>query len=515
MKKRYRKPTFKEYHPDQMLLFPPNLNDLIPQNHVVRVVRQVIDQINIDSIINKYKGGGASSYHPKMMLKILVYSYLSNIYSSRKIEQALLSNIHFMWLTGMQYPDHNTINRFRSTRLKGVLKEVFSQVVLLMAGQGVLDIKTIYVDGTKLEANANKYTFVWGKAIKRNKEKIKEQLEDMWKYAESVSKEELTDNDPSMYTELDSQKVKETIQSINEVLKDKPVDKKIKQKLNYAKRNWPKNLDKYKKQEQILKDRNSYSKTDQDATFMRMKDDHMRNGQLKAGYNLQISTSNQYIVNYDIYQNPTDTLTLPHHLKQYTSLYNQVPQTIVADSGYGSEQNYEYLEKLQIKGYIKYNYFHVEQKTKGKIKPKDVFKPQHLYYNKKDDFYICPMGQKMTKRYERTVTKKSGFKQNLSVYKAQRCAGCPLRGACHKSKINREIQINHNLNRHKAIARSNLLSEQGLAYRSQRPVDVEAVFGNIKQNKKFTRFLLRGKDNVLIESGLIALAHNLAKFAKN
>jgi len=166
-----------------MSLLPPSLDELIPGNHVVRVVRKVIDSLDIDPILKKYKGGGASSFHPKLMLKILVYGYLSNIYSSRKLEKAVNSDIHFMWLTGMQTPDHNTINRFRTDKLKGVLKEVFSQVVLLMVGEGLVNIKTIYVDGTKLEANANKYTFVWGKSIKRNKERIKTQLNELWKYA--------------------------------------------------------------------------------------------------------------------------------------------------------------------------------------------------------------------------------------------------------------------------------------------------------------------------------------------
>lgn len=515
MNKTRRKATFKPYNPDQLSLLPPSLDELIPNNHVVRVVRDVIDSINIDSIIKKYKGGGASSFHPKMMLKVIVYAYLSNIYSSRKIEQAIRSNIHFMWLAGMQRPDHNTINRFRNDKLKGVLKEVFAQVVVLMAEQGLMDIKTLYVDGTKLEANANKYTFVWGKSVKRHKDRIKAQLEELWKYAEIVAKEELMDNDPTTYPELDAEQVKKTIDTINEAIKDKPVDKKIKQKLNYAKRNWPQNMAKYKKQEEILGDRNSYSKTDPDATFMRMKDDHMMNGQLKAGYNWQISTSNQYIVNYDIYHNPTDTLTLPHHINQYKELYQHSPDVLVADSGYGSEQNYEFLEAEQIEGFVKYNYFHQEQKSKGKIKPKDVFRPDHLHYNKKGDFFICPMGQKMSKRYETHPKTKSGYQQTYSVYQAQNCKGCPLRGACHKSKTNRKIQINWNLKRLKDKARQKLLSEKGVEHRSQRPVDVEAVFGNIKQNKNFTRFMLRGKENVLIEAGLIALAHNLAKMAKN
>ena len=515
MSKRSRKPTFKPYNPDQLSLLPLSLDEMIPENHVVRIVRSVIDQLNIDDILKKYKGGGASSYHPKLMLKILVYGYLSNTYSSRKIEQAVQSNIYYMWLAGMKTPDHNTINRFRTEKLKDVLKEVFAQVVTLMVNQGLVNIKTIYVDGTKLEANANKYTFVWGKSIKRYKSGIKTQLEGLWKYAESIAKEELMDNDPTTYPELDAEQVSKTIASINEAIKDKPIDKKIKQKLNYAKRNWPKNMAKYDEQEKILGDRNSYSKTDPDATFMRMKDDHMRNGQLKAGYNWQISTSDQYIVNYDIYHNPTDTLTLPQHLKQYKDLYGQSPEVAVADAGYGSEENYEYMESEDIEAYVKYNYFHKEQKAKGKIKPKEAFKSQHLYYNEKEDYFVCPMGQKMTKKYQTNPKTKSGFQQTYSVYEAQNCMNCPLRGACHKSKTNRKIQFNWNLKRHKDKAREKLLSEQGVAHRSQRPVDVEAVFGNIKQNKKFTRFNLRGKDNVLIEAGLIALAHNLAKMAKN
>ncbi len=515
MKKGKRKATFKAYNPDQMMLLPPSLDDFIPKNHVVRVVRDVIDAINIDPIVRQYKGGGASAFHPKMMLKIIVYGYMSNIYSSRKIEQAVSSNIHFMWLAGMQRPDHNTINRFRCDKLKGVLKEVFGQVVTLMAGQGLMDIKRLYVDGTKLEANANKYTFVWGKAIKKNKARIKSQLEELWKYAESVAKEELMDNDPTQYPQLDAEQVSKTIQRINEAIKDKPVDKKVKQKLNYAKRHWPQNMAKYKQQEQILGDRNSYSKTDPDATFMRMKDDPMLNGQLKAGYNWQISTSNQYIVNYDIFHNPTDTLTLPDHLRGYKELYGHSPHTVVADSGYGSEQNYAYLEAEDVEAFVKYNYFHQEQKAKGKIKPQDAFKPQHLYYEKKGDYFICPMGQKMTSQGERQLKTTSGYPQTYRVYQAQNCNGCPLRGTCHRSKGNRKIQINWRLQQYKAKAREKLLSDQGVAHRSQRPVDVEAVFGNIKQNKHFTRFRLRGKQNVLTEAGLIALAHNLAKMARN
>ena len=501
--------VFKDYSPDQGTLFPPNLSDFIEDNHPVRVINDVINRLNIDALIAKYKGGGSSSYHPRMMLKVLVYGYLNNIYSSRKLEQVIRRDVHFMWLSGMNTPDHNTINRFRSDRLKGVIREVFTNVVLLLVESGHIDLKTVYTDGTKIEANANKYTFVWGKAIERNKLRIKEQLNDLWKYAESVATEELKNNTPTDFEEIDAQKVEQTIEQINTALKDKKVDKKIKQKLGYARRNWPKNLEKYDKQEKLMGERNSYSKTDPDATFMRMKEDHMLNGQLKPGYNLQISTQDQYVVHYSIHSNPTDTKTLIPHLKGFKENFKLLPNTITADAGYGSEENYTFLEKEKVDAFVKYNYFHKEQKTK-KTNP---FHPNSLYYNKEKDCYYCPMGQPMNYKYERKAKTEAGFQQKLSVYQAQNCQGCPLRSQCHKAKGNRTIQVNHNLNRLKLKAKQNLLSEKGIKHRKKRPCDVETVFGNLKQNKKFKRYHLRGNEKVEIETALLVIAMNLKKMA--
>lgn len=492
-----------------MMLLPPSLEELIPQSHPVRTVNEVIEKIDLSPLLKKFKGGGTSSYHPKMLLKVLVFSYLSNIYSSRKMEAAVKENIHFMWLAGMSQPDHNTINRFRSERLKDVLKQVFKQIVLLLAQEGVVDLKEIYVDGTKIEANANRYTFVWGNSIKSNKEKIKKQLDELWKYAENLAAEELKDTAPTDFNQIDAQKVKQTIEKIDEALKDKPVSKKVKQKLNYAKKNWPGKLDKYKEQEEILNGRNSYSKTDKDATFMRMKDDHMENGQLKPGYNWQISTNNQVITNYTIHPNPTDTTTLIPHLEEHKELYGKAPETVTADAGYGSEENYEYLEQNEVEAYVKYNYFHKEQKQKEP----DPFNSENLYYNKDEDCYYCPMGQKMQKIAERERTTENGYRQHYKIYQAQNCSGCPLRGLCHKSKGNRQIQVNHRLQELKAKAREKLLSEKGIYHRKKRPADVETVFGNIKGNYNFKRFMLRGKYKVEIEAGLLAIAHNLRKMA--
>ena len=232
-----------------------------------------------------------------------MYAYINNIYSSRKIEEALGQNIHFMWLAGMSKPDHNTINRFRGNRLQKTLKPIFNQVVLMLCEEGLLNIRDLYTDGTKIEANANRYTFVWGKAIKTSRDRIGQQLDDLWKYALSVAASELDDTDPSGFRKINRDTVEQTIDRINEALKDKDVEPKVRQKLNYAKKHWPEALDKYEAQEKILGDnRSSYSKTDKDATFMRMKDDHMKNGQLKPAYNVQISTNKQFIATYSLHQ---------------------------------------------------------------------------------------------------------------------------------------------------------------------------------------------------------------------
>lgn len=512
MSNRRSKVRFKSYTPNQALLLPPSLDELIGADHPVRVVNDVIERVDLKPLLDEYPGGGSSAFHPKMLLKGIIFAYVNNIYSSRRIESAIKENIHYMWLCAMNKPDHNTINRFRSERLQGVLKTIFTQIVLLLAEEGLVRLEEIYTDGTKIEANANRYTFVWGRSIKTNKEKISKQLDELWQYAQRVATDELKDIEPVNFEKIDSQKVIQTIEKIDQVLKDKVISKKVRQKIGYAKKNWPQNLDKYQMQEKILDGRNSYSKTDPEATFMRMKEDHMRNGQLKPGYNAQFSTSNQFFVHYTLHPNPTDTLTLPGHLNEYQQCYTQCLRTVTADSGYGSEQNYEYLERHGIEAFVKYNYFHKEQTKKYQ---NDPFRLANLHYNEALDCFYCPMGQPMERVGEYKRKNESGYLQTVHTYQAKNCEGCPLRGMCHKAKGNRIIEVNHRLRKYKHQAREKLLSEEGIRHRKQRPQDVEAAIGNIKQNKQFRRFLLRGSRKVNIELGLVCIAHNLKKKHRN
>ena len=507
MKKRV---VFKPYIQNQASAFPPTFDEMIQTNHPVRVVNTVIEGLNLDSLLVNYKGGGTSSYHPKMLLKVLVYSYLVNIYSSRKMEAALQENIHFMWLSGMNTPDHNTLNRFRTDKLQGVLEQVFTQVVIMLHEQGLLNLKQTYTDGTKIEAHANRYTFVWGKSIKSSKERIERQLQELWSYAQSIAKEELSDTAPLVFEQIDPTVVEDTIAKIDTAIADKPVPPKVKQKINYVKKNFVDKLKKYEEQEQILKGRNSYSKTDPDATFMRMKDDHMRNSQLKPGYNCQISSSNQFIVNYSLHHQAVDYPTYIEHMHQYQKWYGLMPEVNTTDAGYGSEENLLFCKQEGITAFMKYNTFYTEQTKKHK---QNSFLQANLHYDPETDILTCPVGKPMYNIGTRAKRTTSGFKQYITEYQAEGCASCPLKDNCFKAKSDRIVSMNHRLNNLKNEARNRLHSEEGIKHRRQRSIDVEPIFGNLKQNKKFKRFNLQGKSGTNIEFGLLAIAHNLKKMA--
>ena len=244
--------------------------------------------------------------------------------------------------------------------------------------------------------------------------------------------------------------------------------------------------------------------------FMRLKDDHMQNGQLKPAYNWQISTANQYVTHYSIHQTTTDTTLLKEHLSGFQEQYQRMPESITADAGYGSEENYEFLEENKIEAFVKFNLFHHEQTDKFKAQ---INKIDNLFYNQEQHCFYCPMGQKMTQMGTFTKKTDNNFQQIITKYQAQNCEGCPLRGACHKQAGNRIIEVNMNLRLHKQKIRKKLNSEEGIRHRKQRPQDVEATFGQIKSNHNFKRLRLKGLAKVEIEVGLACLAHNLRKKA--
>ena len=494
----------------QNLLLPPSLDELVPENHMVRVVDAVIDRLDISDILSTYRGGGNSAFNPKMMLKVLVFAYLSNVYSSRRIEELLKRDIYFMWLAGMKRPDFRTINYYRGKRLKEGFDTVFTQVVRLLHEEGFVSLKVQYIDGTKIESVANKYTFVWRGSVEKYDARLKAKTEALLRQIEQNHAIENQEN--PVPEELTAEEVTKRVERIKEKVDADNLGKEERKSLKQIETDSVPRMNRYREQLETMGSRNSYSKTDPDATFMRMKEDAMLNGQLKPGYNVQISTENQFITNFGIYQRPTDTLTMISYLESFKARYGMQSEEIVADSGYGSEENYEYMFSNGMTPYVKYNMFHVEQRRGYRNNP---FRVSNLFYNPDDDFYVCPMGQKLNFiRQEKRYTA-SGYQQTVSVYRASRCEGCPLRGQCHKSKRDRQIEVNHTLDDYKARARELLTSEQGLKHRSNRPIEPEAVFGQIKECGRFRRLRLKGLTGAKIDFGLKALAHNLRKLAQS
>lgn len=492
------------------------MGEKIPQNAPVRLIDSIVDGLRLNKVIESYKDGGTTPYHPRMLLKVVFYAYMNNIYSCRRIASLLDRDFHYMWLSGGQTPSFSTINRFRSEHLKDAVNDLFVQVVMKLVEAGQLSLDVQYIDGTKIESVANKYTFVWKKTTEKNKEKLEGKIKDI---LSQIDEGIAQDNAPVEETsEMDSSTLQKIIEGINETTTKKEKEGAAKQDLKKRKKT-EKQLQKaqeklaeYEDKLETLGDRNSYSKTDPDATFMHMKEDAMRNGQTKPGYNVQISTENQYITVYDFFPNPTDTLTLPSYLQTGFDLYGRFPDTVCADSGYGSEQNYEVMEQMGIEAFVKYNWFHKEQHRPFR---EDAFRQENLYYNEQEDYYVCPMGQHMTHIGRYQTTNGNGYTSTIDKYRAQNCEGCPLRCRCFQARGNRIIQVNHKLNSYKRKARERLLSEEGLKHRSRRPIEPEAVFGQIKFNKQYRRFRHHGLDKVKMDFALLAMSFNIQKLWRN
>ena len=507
------KSHFRPYIPNQTVLFPQRIDENIAANAPVRIVNAIVDSLNLDNFKKLYKETGRCPYHPKMMLKVILYAYMNNIYSCRKIEQLLLRDIHYIWLAGYEKPDFITINRFRN-RVKEEINNVFTQLVLILANKGFVSLDVEYIDGTKIESKANKYTFVWRKTVERNRAKLMDKIRVLLEQVdEAIAQENSVKDTPVEFTPA---MLSEIVDELKEALEHEPkTSDKEQKKARREKKKQIKELEEhreklaeYEHHLETLGERNSYSKTDPSATFMRMKEDAMNNGQTKPGYNLQIGTENQFITDFALFPNPTDTLTLIPFFSSFRDRYGKFPSTGVADAGYGSEENYRFMEENGIEAFVKYNFFHKEQRPRYVPNP---FHPESLYYNADEDYYVCPMGQHMNRIGDKRDKTASGYVTQSACYKAQRCEGCPLRGGCFKARGNRIIEVNHRLNEYKRHARERLTSQEGIKHRGRRCIEPEAVFGQMKYNMAYRRFRHIGKDKVTMDFAFFAIAFNIKK----
>nr|WP_290455681.1 IS1182 family transposase [Paramuribaculum intestinale] len=496
------------------MFFLLNPNEDIAENDPVRVVDAVVESLDLREFKKLYRERGRCPYHPKMMLKIILYAYMNNVYSCRKIERQVQRDIHYIWLASQERPDFVTINRFRN-RVKKEINNIFTQVVLLLAERGFITLDVEYIDGTKIESKANKYTFVWRKTVEKNRAKLQEKIRVLLQQIDEVIAQDKA---------AEAERVEFTTDTLNTFIgelkdalaaKPEPADREQK-KQHREKKKQLKELEKhrdklneYDSRLEQMGERNSMSKTDPDATFMRMKEDAMNNGQTKPGYNLQISAENQFITDFALFPNPTDTLTLIPFFNSFLNRYGHLPSVAVADSGYGSEENYRFMDEAGMEAYVKYNRFHIEQRPRYKPNP---FHHDNFHYNADEDYYVCPMGQHMRRIGTARSKTASGYRSESARYRAQNCKGCPLRCLCYKAKGDqRIIEVNHRLNEYKRKARELLTSEEGLKHRGRRCIEPEAVFGQMKFNMAYRRFRHFGKDKVSMDFAFFAIAFNIKK----
>ena len=498
---------------------PPSYDEKIPAGHLVRLVNGAIDGLDLAVLEEQYAGGGTSSYHPKMMLKVLVYAYCKKIYTSRKIAEALEENIHFMWLSGEQTPDFRTLNDFRGRRMKDVIDDVFSAVVEQLVSKGYVKLENYFLDGSKIEADANKHKVVWEKRRKRYEGNVKEQIKELLRVIEAENaKEEAEYGEKDLESkgggssgEETAQALRETVQALNERLKGER-SKATREALKKLEKDCLPRLEKYEEQKEVLAGRNSYSKTDPEATCMRMKEDRgAEKAWPKPAYNVQLGTEGQFVVGYSVHNQSSDPITLIPHLKK---LKHQ-PKNMVADAAYGSEENYAYLEEHQLGNYLKYSTFYQDthRYRNPEIIRKHQFRSDHFDYAPQSDEFICPNKQRLSFLYTGKYKTANGYESERRYYGCQNCQGCPLKSQCTQAKGNRRIQVSFKLIEYRRQARENLTSETGKALRKKRSVEVETVFGNIKHNMHFRRFHLRGLEKVNTEWGLICIAHNMRKLA--
>ena len=474
---------------------------VIPADDSVRLLDQIVEEINISSLERAYEVRGRKpATDPSTMLKIMIYANMENIYSSRDIARACSRDINFIWLlNGSKAPNHSEIARFRSQRLSKCAEELFYEIVKKLYEEEEIRYEHLFVDGTKIEANANKYSFVWRKSTNkfeaRNDRKLEEKVKELsTKYGilEEESKklcEELLRRMPGPFVYGRGHRKSELQRDIEEL-----------QILLSRKK-------KYTGYQETFKGRNSFSKTDPDATFMHMKEDHMRNAQLKPGYNVQLGVEGEYITGVSVSSERSDQLTLipfMEGLKKHEIEY----QDVTADAGYESEENYSYFEDKKTECYIKpQNY----ERSKTKKFKSNMALRENMAYDEKNDEYTCQAGKKITARYVGKQKTKSGYEREVTYYECENCSGCPYKKKCTRSKGNRKLQVSKKFIRQRTESLKRITSEEGIVLRMNRSIQSEGAFGVIKENYGFRQFLLRGNRKVTTEIFLIAMAYNINK----
>ena len=481
----------------------------IQKSEFYRQVSAQLGKLDYRKLYKAYSGNiRKSQVEPRILFEILVCAYMLRTCTSRGIERLCRENVQFILiLDGHAAPDHCTISRFRSgKKTQEAIVDLFYQYAAILEEEGFTNHDEVFIDGTKLESRANKYTFVWRKTVEKQLAKIRGKAKAELNLHEGyVTRKRLRE---------EVRRLKEQIEAEGIEVKRgrghyKPEIVRKRDNLSGLLERW----DGYEEKKRILGEgRNSYSKTDPDATFMHMKDDHMRNGQLKPGYNVQFAVNSEFITGIGVYSNRTDYGTLPQFLDELSGRHRKRYQRIVADSGYESLSNYRCLDEHGQDAYIKpQNY---ERRKTRKFR-EQIGRSENMAYYQQKDCFVCK-NEKILERVKTVEeTAKDGTKREAAHYRCEDCHGCAYRAACCKAKDPekpKEIVVCREQTAYREASLERIGSDEGKLLRVNRSIQVEGAFGELKHNRGFTRFLTCGKRNVLTELYLHAMAQNLLKY---
>ncbi len=506
---------YTENYTTNQLVLPLDLEIIIEKDSEVYTYLELTKGINLKKYFGRASNTGRKPKNRVKIINAILFGYMIGYRSTRKLEEVCKNDIRFMYLIeGMNPPTHSTINNTMN-EIKDKLDSLLFEINQEIMNREDIELDKLYIDGTKIEADANKYTFKWKKSILKYRDKLYKkiskalpELNELFKeygYKEIIEKEK--------YKAKEIEKVTNRLLSIIDYLGIECVYGKGQQKTPIQRiydqfKGYLEKLMEYKEDLKIIgPNRNSYAKTDYDATFMHMKEDHMRNAQLKPGYNVQIGVSNEYIMVIEAYQNGADQKTFQPTLEKYNLMYDRYPTYPVADAGYGSYDNYKYCESKGMEKYQKYGMWAKERDPKFK---KKIYNHNNFRIDKYGN-YRCPNNKKF-EEIRRYQSKKIESEHEMIEYECFYCSKCRQKKKCTNAKGNRKLSIIKGYTEIKNEVKQNLDSDLGIELRVQRSIQVEGAFGIIKEDMKFRRFTRTGFSGIKLELNLIAIGYNLKKF---
>lgn len=497
-----------DYSAEQLRL-PLDLSMEIEKNDPMWTFLEVIREVKLNKYLKKHKGN--QGHDNRMMMKTVLFAYMNQVYSLRQMEEKCRTDIRFLYLSEERKPSHMAFQRFINNQLKGNISEIFTEITEIICDRSNADTRILYLDGTMMEANANKFTFVWKKTAEKSLKKSLERVQEVIRTIEQSTDLEYK------YKELTPDHLNGFAVKVLNYCADKKIrfvygkgtrKTEIQRSYDELRKHTAKIEECTGKLEICGTDRNSYSKTDHDATFMHMKYDYyMNTGVFKPGYNIQLGESDEYIRHIRVGNDRTDSRTFIPFMEGYRKQYDDLPGIVVADAGYGSYDNYMWCLTHQTDAYIKYQLYEKEKTAEYR---KQRYRKENLLHEENGKL-LCPKGREFNYQYDRISTRT----EHLSieqVWECRTCSRCPFKKQCTKAKGNRQIKINVVGEELRKAARERLNSAAGKQLREQRCIQAEGTFGIIKNDWNYVRLHRRGIENVENEIYLVCIGFNLMKY---